>query len=176
MGASGRWRIAVLAGILAFAGTDYLLRVPGKFDPGTALGAAGAVLAITLAALGAWAESAFRRTAVSAAATAAQTILEQRLEELSASMRSSAQIMQQISTELEARAATAQRLKQEAETAEAISALHKERSEAVSRMLHAQLETATRGIRRDSIRIGVLSFVGGAGVTLLVTLLVHPLG
>ena len=91
-------------------------------------------------------------------------------------MHASAQIMQQISAELEARAATAQRLKEEAETAEAVSKLHKEQSEAVSRMLHAQLQTATHEVRRDSIRIGIMSFVGGAGVSLLVTLLVHPLG
>jgi hypothetical protein len=82
----------------------------------------------------------------------------------------------QVTAELDARAATAARLKEEAETAEAISRLHKEESEAVRRMLDAQLETVAHKIHADSIRIGIASFVAGAGVTLLITLLVHPIG
>jgi hypothetical protein len=101
--------------------------------------------------------------------------LEQRLGELSDSMRSSAQMVQEISAELDARVTTAKRLKEEAETAEAISRLHKEESEAVRRMLDAQLETVAHKIRSDSIRISVASFVAGAGVTYLVTLLVQPI-
>jgi hypothetical protein len=105
----------------------------------------------------------------------AQRSLEQRLDDLAASMRESAQIVQQVSAELEARAVTAKRLREEGEAAKALSRLHKEESEAVSRMLQAQLETATREIRRDSIRIGIVSFAGGAAASFLVTLLVHPL-
>ena len=41
-------------------------------------------------------------------------------------------------------------------------------------MIDAQLETVTRKIRSDSIKIGIASFLCGAGVTLLITLLVHP--
>jgi hypothetical protein len=111
-----------------------------------------------------------------AAEAVAQRTLEQRLDDLAASMRNSAQIVQQVSTELEARAATAKRLKEEAEAAEALSRLHKEESDAIGRMLRAQLEGATREIRRDSIKIGIVSFAGGAAASLLVTLLVHPLG
>jgi hypothetical protein len=42
-------------------------------------------------------------------------------------------------------------------------------------MLDAELATAARGIRRDSIIIGLASFVAGGGVSFAVTLLVHPL-
>jgi hypothetical protein len=41
--------------------------------------------------------------------------------------------------------------------------MHKEESEAFNRLLHAQLETTTREIHRDSIRIGIASFVAGSG-------------
>ena len=147
-------------------------------------GAAGAQIAGVVSAIAALAAAiaalfelfVTRNRAAGAAEAVAQKTLEQRLDDLAASMRNSAQIVQQVSTELEARAATAKRLKEEAETAEAISRLHKEESEAVRRMLDAQLETATRKIRSDSLRIGVASFVAGGGVSFLITLLVHPIG
>jgi len=90
-------------------------------------------------------------------------------------MRESARLVEQVSAELDARAATAKRLEEEAKTAEALAALHKDQADAIRRMMDAELSTAARGIRRDSIIIGIASFVAGAGVTLLVTLLVHPL-
>jgi hypothetical protein len=76
---------------------------------------------------------------------------------------------------LDARAATAKRLKEEAEAAEALAGLHKEQADAIRRMIDAELANAARGIRKDSIVIGIASFVAGGGVTFLVTLLVHPL-
>jgi methyl-accepting chemotaxis protein len=108
-------------------------------------------------------------------ANARSRTLEGRLDDLSHSMRESARLVEEVSAELDARAATAKRLQQEAETAEMLAALHRDQAEAVRRMIDAELARTARGIRRDSIVIGFASFVAGAGVTLLITLLVHPL-
>jgi hypothetical protein len=90
-------------------------------------------------------------------------------------MRLSARLVEQVSAELEARAATAKKLKEEAEAAETLASIHKEQAAAIQRLLDAELEGTARRIRRDSIIIGIASFVAGGGLTLLVTLLVHPL-
>jgi hypothetical protein len=122
------------------------------------------------------------------------TTVDDRLRELSESMQRSAELVDQVSSELAARAATARELKEEAENAEAFAALHKEQTDAVRKLLEAdraaaaqqqaddirrtmeaELEAQARRIRSDSIKIGIASFVAGGGLTLLVTLLVHPL-
>jgi hypothetical protein len=90
-------------------------------------------------------------------------------------MRESARLVEEVSAELDARAATAKRLQQEAETAAMLASLHRNQADAVRRMIDAELARTARGIRRDSIVIGIASFIAGAGVTLLVTLLVHPI-
>ena len=90
-------------------------------------------------------------------------------------MRDSARLVEQVSAELDARAKTAKRLKEEAEAAEALAGIHKEQAEAIRRLMDAELEGAARRIRKDSIWIGIASFVAGGGITLIVTLFVHPL-
>jgi len=105
-----------------------------------------------------------------------QETLEDRLERLSGSMRESARLVAEVSAELEARETTARRLKEEAETAEALASLHKDQAEAVRKMLDVELSGQARRIRGDAIKIAGASFVAGGGITLLVTLLVHPLG
>jgi hypothetical protein len=42
-------------------------------------------------------------------------------------------------------------------------------------MVNAELAGAERSIRKDTIMIGISSFLAGSGVTFTVTLLVHPL-
>jgi hypothetical protein len=170
-----RWFPAALIVITLSALTvGLILSGASGSEQTTALTASSSVITCVLGVTATWAAT--RDTAARAVEDVVQKTLEQRLDDLAASMHASAQIVQEVSAELEARAATAKSLKEEAETAEALSRLHKEESEAVSRMIHAQLETATREIRRDSIKVGILSFVGGAAASLLVTLLVHPLG
>lgn len=41
-------------------------------------------------------------------------------------------------------------------------------------MLDAELDRSEKRIRRDSVVIGIFSFIAGGGLTLLITLLVHP--
>jgi hypothetical protein len=159
MGRWIRWLVAATVCVIIFGLSYYLEQLAG-LDPATSAGASTAVAAIVAAVAVSWASVPSR-----VVEDAAQKTLEQRLDELSNSMRASGRIVQQISTELDARAATAKRLKEEAETAEAIARLHKEESEAVRRMLDAQLETVSRKIHSDSIRIGIASFVAGSGVT-----------
>jgi hypothetical protein len=67
-----------------------------------------------------------RRAATDLDRGASLATLEERLDELSKSMRNSARLVEQVSAELDARAATARQLQQEAETAEALAALHKD--------------------------------------------------
>lgn len=104
-----------------------------------------------------------------------QETLETRLNRLSESMQSSAQLMEQVSAELDLRAALAKKLKEEAKTAEALAALHKEQADAIRRMIDGELAQTEHRIRRDSVIVGIVSFIGGGLVTLAVTLLVHPL-
>jgi hypothetical protein len=96
--------------------------------------------------------------------------VEERLDELSQSMRASAQLVAQISAELEARALTAKQLQEDAKAAEALAGIHKEQAEAIRRLMDAQLTGSERRIRRDSIIIGIGSFIAGGGVSFLVTL------
>lgn len=106
---------------------------------------------------------------------ASERTIEERLEQLSGSMRSSARLVQQISAELEARAATAKQLQEEAQAAEALAGIHKEQADAIRRLMDVELTGSERRIRRDSLIIGIGSFIAGGGVSFLVTLLVHPL-
>ena len=99
--------------------------------------------------------------------------IERRLDDLSTSMRQSARLVEEVSAELELRAAAARQLEEDAKAAEALAALHKDQADAIRRMMDAELETVGRRIRRDSIVIGVASFVAGVGATVLVTLLLH---
>jgi hypothetical protein len=114
------------------------------------------------------------RQAKQAASQVTQATLEGRLDELAESMRRSARLVEQVSSDLDARAATARRLQEEAESAEALAALHKDQADAVRRMIDAELATSRRGTRRDTIMIALGFFIAGGGLTLAVTLFVHP--
>jgi hypothetical protein len=104
----------------------------------------------------------------------AQVSLEERLDELSKSMRQSARLVEQVSAELDARAATARQLEEQAATAEALAALHKEQADAVRRVIDSVLAAQAKGIRRDTIWISAVAFLAGGLLTLGVTLFVHP--
>lgn len=104
-----------------------------------------------------------------------QKTLENRLEELSKSMRNSARLVEQVSAELDARAATAKKLQEEAAAAQALADMNKAQGEAIRHLIDTELEGSERRIRRDAIVIGIGSFVAGGGVSFCVTLLVHPL-
>lgn len=107
--------------------------------------------------------------------SSSEETLEDRLDELSKSMSQSARLVEQVTAELDARSAMAKRLKKEAEDAEALAKLHQEQADAIRRMMDAELAGSERRIRRDSVVIGITSFIFGGGVSFLVTLLVHPL-
>ena len=115
------------------------------------------------------------RDARSRSKASSQQTLEERLDELSESMKNSARLVEQVSAELDARAATARKLQQEATAAQALAEIHKEQAEAIRRLLDVELEHSERRIRRDSIFIGIGSFIAGGGVSFIVTLFVHPL-
>jgi biopolymer transport protein ExbB/TolQ len=129
----------------------------------------GALIAVTLGFLQA------RRSGAAVQSAASQHTLEDHLDELSRSMQKSARLVEQVSAELEARAATAKRLKEEAEAAKTLAEINKKQADAIRRLIDTELEGAARRIRKDSIWIGIASFVVGSGATILVTLLVHPL-
>lgn len=109
--------------------------------------------------------------------------LEGRLSELADLMSRSSILTEQVSAELEARAATAKRLQEEARQAEKLASINKEQADAIRRLMDAELAAKLtdngaairKDIRKDSIRIGVGSFIAGGGVSLAITLLVHPL-
>jgi hypothetical protein len=46
---------------------------------------------------------------------------------------------------------------------------------AIRQMMESEPETTEKNIRKDAIKIGVVSFLAGGAVTFVVTLLVHPL-
>jgi hypothetical protein len=54
-------------------------------------------------------------------------------------------------------------MQEDAETAEALAALHKDQADAVRRMMDAELATAAKRIRSDNIKIDIASFVAGGG-------------
>jgi fatty acid/phospholipid biosynthesis enzyme len=101
--------------------------------------------------------------------------LDGRIERLSRSMSVSAQLAGEVSAELAHRATAARKLEEKAKSAEALAAMNEEQAEAVRRLVDASMATAGNRIRSDSVKIGVASFVAGAAVSLLVTLLVHPI-
>jgi hypothetical protein len=97
--------------------------------------------------------------------------VEERLDELSRSMQESAQVVTQISAELEARAMAAKQLQEDAKAAEALAGMHKEQVEAIRRLMDAEFAASERRIRRDSLIVGIGSFIAGGGVSYLLTLL-----
>jgi hypothetical protein len=114
--------------------------------------------------------------------------LEDRLTRLSELMAQSALLSEQVTAELAAREVTARKLQEDAAQAEALASVNREQAEAVKRLVEADIagklaenaetieRNVRRDVRRDSIRIGIASFIAGGGLTLLITLLVHPLG
>ena len=104
-----------------------------------------------------------------------ETTLEVIIGELSKTMEASAQLIGRIQAELEARATAVRKLEVDAGTAEMLAAINSDQAQAIRRLLDAELHNTTGRIRRDSVIISISSFVAGAGVTILVTLLVHPL-
>ena len=90
-------------------------------------------------------------------------------------MRASARLVEEISAELETKAAAAKQLHEDTKMAEALAAIHKDAVEAIYRKLDAGFIRSERHIRRDSILVAIGFFIAGSMVTLLVTLLVHPL-
>jgi hypothetical protein len=112
-----------------------------------------------------------RREAIQARSARAKPTIEGRLRDLSESMKRSARLIEQVNAELEIRAAAAQQLEREAKAAEALAEVNREQKEAIRLLFDAELEGAERRIRRDSVIIGVASFVAGIGATILVTLL-----
>jgi len=107
-----------------------------------------------------------------------QATLDERLDRLSGSLRESARLVEEVSAELDARAVMARQLERQAQDARALAAQNEEQVEAVRRLLRsemqAELATAERHIFRDSLRVAIASFVFGAAVSVVVTLLVHP--
>ncbi len=109
--------------------------------------------------------------------------LEARLAGLSELMAESSRLTEQVSAELDARAATARKLNEEAKQAEALASVNREQAEAIRRLLEADIsekladsgKAIQRNVRRDAIRIAAAGFIAGAGVTLVITLLAHPL-
>ena len=142
---------------------------PSLSDVGSWLSVVAALATVLAAAVAARRIS--RSPGTEIGAIEPQETLEDRLKKLSGSMRESARLVAEVSAELEAREVTARRLKEEAETAEALASLHKEQADAVRKMLDVELSGQARGIRADAIKIAIASFVAGAGITLLVTLL-----
>jgi HEAT repeat protein len=133
------------------------------------VGSVAGVAATVFAGLG------LRRSARPSEEIVSQKTLEDRLEELSKSMRNSAKIVEQVSAELDVRAATAKKLKEEADAAQALAEVNKDQVDAIRRLMDTELEGTARRIRRDSIVIGIASFITGGGISFLITLLVHPL-
>ena len=105
--------------------------------------------------------------------------LEQKIEHLLESMRQSATLVEQVSAELDARALTVKRLQEDAKSAQALAELNKEQAEAVQRIIQSgmgtELKATRKDIFRDSVRLAIISFLAGGSISLLITLLVHPL-
>jgi hypothetical protein len=105
--------------------------------------------------------------------------LERKIGLLLDSMRQSATLVEQVSAELDARALAVRRLQEDANQARVLAEMNKEQAQAVQRIIQSgmgsQLSATRREIFRDSVRLAVISFFAGGLITLLVTLLVHPL-
>jgi hypothetical protein len=101
--------------------------------------------------------------------------LEQRIQALAETMRSSARLVEQVTAEIETRAATAERLRDEAQAAEQLAQLSKAERDAVARLVRAEVSDQNRRSTRLSFVASVLFFVAGVAATVAVTLFVHPL-
>jgi hypothetical protein len=102
--------------------------------------------------------------------------LEDRLDELTKTMRRSAQLLGAISTELELQRAEVDRLQKDKHDAEEIIKLTSDQVAAIRAQVAEVVRPETaRGIKW-SIVIGVLGFVAGALAAVAVALFVHPIG
>jgi hypothetical protein len=102
--------------------------------------------------------------------------LDGRLDRLAKAMRESGRLASEVSAEVDLLAAAVRELEEKAAEGEPSAALDEDQSVAARRLVQTSMATEGRRIRRAAIKVAVASFVAGAAVTLLVTLLVHPIG
>jgi uncharacterized membrane-anchored protein YhcB (DUF1043 family) len=194
MGQTGKWVMAATMTVVVFvvtlwASATFLLPSVMRSQPdrlAVASGIATAIASVIAAVIPAGLSlQQARRTQLQAQDAVENALdphetLDERLDQLSASLAQSARLVEKITAELDAQASTARRLQREAADAEAIAAVHKDQTEAVRRLLRSEITTelarTQRHIFRDSVKIAIGSFVLGGALTLVVTLLVHPLG
>ncbi|OSC26733.1 hypothetical protein B8W69_16160 [Mycobacterium vulneris] len=103
------------------------------------------------------------------------TSLESRLKTVAASMARASELLVLVQTEIQARAAKAKQLAEEVERGEQLALLTQPQKDAVAAVLRAEVSAEGRRSIWWTVGISVLTFVFGSAVTVLVTLLVHPL-
>ncbi|MGY1705511.1 hypothetical protein ACI79C_13150 [Geodermatophilus sp. SYSU D00697] len=105
-----------------------------------------------------------------------EATLENRLEDLARTMRTSARLLAQVSAEMEARSARAAELKSQVEEAERLAQLSQEDREAVARLFRAELAGETKIVSAAQWRANWLFFLGGVLVSVRIQLFVTPIG
>jgi biopolymer transport protein ExbB/TolQ len=145
---------------------------------GTSVGIIAASAGILVAAVGGivaavWSLWSCRRLSV--VARRPET-LDGRLDRLAKSMRESGRLASEVSAEVDLLAGVVRELEEKAGEGEPPPALNEDQAETARSLVQASMATEGRRIRRAAVKIAVASFVAGAAATLLVTLLVHPIG
>jgi hypothetical protein len=135
----------------------------------------GSTIIIALAAIAASAVSQRAIKWSRGPATARVPTLEDRLDQLSKTMKESAQLLEQVSSEIAARALAAERIKEEAYAAERLAAFNDEAREAVARLVRSEVKADSRHMFRLGLLANAGFFLFGVLATITVALLIHPL-
>lgn len=84
-------------------------------------------------------------------------------------------MIEQVTAEMDLRAAAVQKLQQEAVDAEATKSLSAEQHEALRHLVESTLRPETNRAIKWAWISGVFGILTGAGITVAITLFVHPL-
>lgn len=101
--------------------------------------------------------------------------LEGRLATVAESMARASELLTLVQTEIEARATRAKQLAAEVERGEQLALLTQAQKDAVAAVVRREIASEGRRSLWWTVGISGLTFVFGSAVTVLVTLLVHPL-
>jgi hypothetical protein len=105
----------------------------------------------------------------------AQTTLEDRIAHLGTTMAAASSAMATIQAEMHAQQATARQLAEEVERGRELAALNQEATEAVAAVLRQEVAKGGRRAFWQGLGINALFLIAGSGVTLAITLWIHPL-
>jgi hypothetical protein len=143
-------------------------------DDGSAWGVAGFAAIVVGVLIYSYVEDVRKRSAAKERTQANET-LESRLAAVASNMTNASELLTLVQIEIEARATKAKQLAAEVEEGEQLKELTQPQKDAVASLLRGEIVRESARSKWWNVGISTAYFALGSAVTVLVTMLVHPL-